>query len=83
MTYDVPAFVRLEVWSDTKKDWVVQHAGINLLHPQKYAERYAKNGKVVRAVEVESGKVYQAKVIAQIECEFCQTVECDGGSCLL
>jgi len=82
VTYDVPAFVRLEAWSESKKEWVVQHAGINLLHPQRYAERYAANGKVVRAVDIESGKVYKAKTIAAV-CEFCQSVECDGGSCLL
>lgn len=54
----VPEFVRLEQWSPKKKEWVVLHAGVNLLHPDKYVERYEKNGKIARAIGVETGEIW-------------------------
>lgn len=54
----MPEFVRLEQWSEKKREWVVLHAGLNLLSPQRYVERYEKNGKTARAVGVETGEIW-------------------------
>jgi hypothetical protein len=42
----VPTLCRLEYL--TRKGWVTGHAMLNLLHPERYPERLAANGKVGR-----------------------------------
>lgn len=54
----MPTFVRLEQWSEQKREWVVLHAGVNLLHPDRYVERYEKNGKIARAIDKETGEIW-------------------------
>lgn len=58
MTFDAPAFVRIEYWSSARADWWVGHAGINLMNPEKYVTGVTDKGKMIaRAVEVDTGKV--------------------------
>lgn len=85
----MPTFVRLEEWSPRKKEWVVMHNGINLLHPDKYVERYANNGKTARAIDVETGEIFgpaadpepSAEPLAD-DCVLCGEPH-DHGMCLI
>lgn len=47
MNTPVPVLCRLEYL--TPDGWKVGHAGINLLHPERYVERLAERGKFGRA----------------------------------
>lgn len=47
----VPTLVRLEYL--TPGGWVVGHAGVNLLHPERYVERLAERKKFGRAIELD------------------------------
>lgn len=68
----MPEFVRLEQWSEKKREWVVLHAGLNLLNPQGYVERYEKNGKIARAIGVETGEIWgAAEDPEQDDCVLC------------
>ena len=68
----MPTFVRLEQWNPRTREWVVNHAGLNLLDPQRYVERYAQNGKTARAIEVETGKVFGlAEAPKEDDCVLC------------
>ena len=62
VTYPVPEFVRIEYWNHVEGDWVTGHAGINLMDPQKYAQKVTDNGKAIaRAVVVDTDEVIYPK----------------------
>jgi hypothetical protein len=60
----VPTFCKLEYL--TTNGWVVGHAGVNLLHPQRYIERLAARGKVGRVTIVDTGVVLYGGELADI-----------------
>lgn len=78
---------RLELWDARLGDWTVAHAGVPLLHPERYSERLAANGKVARAIVVETGEVFQScETPAKAPtCEYCgeRHAEPHDGACLL
>lgn len=57
MTIEKPQFCRLEYLN--QHGWWVGHSGINLLHPERYVERLAANGKVGRVVVIETGEIFE------------------------
>ena len=66
MAIETPTLCRLEYL--TRKGWVVGHASINLLHPEKYVERLEAHGKIGRCTVLDdmlqpTGRVWVAKVI--------------------
>lgn len=78
MTTPVPTFCRLEYWNTATSSWSVRHAGIALLHPQRYVERLAGRGRIGRVTLVDSGKVLQQP------CTTChQQHDPPWGSCLI
>lgn len=60
----MPSFCRLEVWNVASGDWVVAHAGIALLHPQRYVERLAAKGKAARVILVDTDEVLYGDELA-------------------
>lgn len=78
---------RLEQWNAKRGEWSVIHAGINLLHPERYSQRLAANGKVARCIETDTGIIHQA--VPDPEplpvCPYCgdRHSEVDHGMCLL
>lgn len=46
----MPTLVRLEYLTPT--GWALGHAGINLLHPERYVKRLEERGKFGRATEL-------------------------------
>lgn len=46
-----PKFYRLEKWNPLTRAWDEMHAGLNLLSPEKFVERYEVKGVHVRAIE--------------------------------
>lgn len=78
---------RLEYWDARLGDWVVGHAGVGLLHPERYSQRLAANGKVGRAIVVETGEVFQSVATPEPQptCLFCDErhPEPHDGGCLL
>lgn len=87
---------RLEQW--TGREWQVMHAGVALLHPERYVERLEDRNVVARVTELDdrlqpTGVVYGPTVdpVAveppePVECPFCMGTICaDGstGSCLI
>lgn len=62
MTFDVPAFVRIEYWSPVKADWWVGHAGLNLMNPEKYVTKVTDRGEMIaRAVIVDTDEIIYPK----------------------
>lgn len=66
MTVPAPELCRLEYL--TRKGWVVGHAAISLLHPEKYVERLEANGKIGRCTVLDASlkptnTVWCAKVV--------------------
>lgn len=65
MSIPVPYLCRLEYL--TREGWVVGHASINLLYPDRYVERLEANGKVGRCTELlddaTDGRVWVASTI--------------------
>ena len=53
---DHPTFVQIEYWSPTASDWVVGHAGINLMNPAAYVSKLAARGTIARAVDKDTGE---------------------------
>lgn len=51
-----PTFCRIEYWNQNTGEWVVAHAGINLLKPAAYVQKLAKT-TIARVVEVDSGVI--------------------------
>lgn len=49
-----PTFCRIEYWNQNTGEWVVAHAGINLLKPDVYVQKLAKT-VIARVVEVDTG----------------------------
>lgn len=64
--HPVPTFCRLELWSAKKQEWTVAHAGVNLLHPNRYPERLAANGKVGRVIVLDTGEIIYGKDLEDI-----------------
>lgn len=54
---DQPTFVRIEYWNATKGEWVVGHAGINLMNPSEYVQKLMSRGTVARAVNPDTGEI--------------------------
>lgn len=52
-----PTFSKLEYWNPETRQWVVGHAGINLLYPRRYVERLAAKGKIGRVTIIDTGEV--------------------------
>lgn len=77
---DQPTFCRLELL--TENGWQVAHHGINLLHPDKYPERLAKNGKTGRVVIIETGEIINAGLTS---CPYCDAPHAgpQDGTCLI
>jgi hypothetical protein len=66
VTTPVPTFCRLELWNPAKTDWSVAHAGIALLHPERYVARLAAKGKTARVILVDTGEVIYGEGLADI-----------------
>lgn len=85
--FDGSAFVRLEYWDPAAQEWVHGHAGIRLLHPRRYVERLAANGKVGRVTDLDTGEIFQLAEppTAPVPCAFCgeRHGEPRDGSCLI
>jgi len=91
----VPTLCRLEYL--TPAGWVVGHADVNLLDPQRYVERLATKGVPARVVELEdmrpSGVVHQPGTLPPpttriplarvVECSDCGGAHDRAWSCLL
>jgi len=65
-----PTLCRLEYL--TRKGWVVGHAAMNLLHPERYPERLAANGKIGRVTVLDdtlqpTGTTYESPLHADPE----------------
>lgn len=58
MTTPVPTFYRLEKWNPQTREWEEMHAGLNLLSPEKFVERYKAKGVDVRAIEAMTKKYF-------------------------
>lgn len=76
-----PTFCKLEYL--TPDGWVVGHSGINLIHPRRYVERLAKNGKIGRIIVPDTGEIIQ-----MVETSICPVCDQEhaapfDGSCLL
>ena len=54
---DHPTLVRIEYWSPSHRDWVVGHAGINLVNPSRYVQKLMSRGTVARAVDPDTGGI--------------------------
>lgn len=79
----LPTFTRLEYWDPATGAWTLGHAGINLLHPDRYVQRLASNGKLGRATAVDTGEVWGPTVT---RCAYCATdhpATPQPGMCLL
>jgi hypothetical protein len=66
MSVAVPTLCRLEYL--TRQGWVVGHAAVNLLSPERYVERLEAHGKVGRCTVLDdslqpTGQVWVAQVI--------------------
>ena len=65
MTIPVPTFVRIEYWNPDRADWVVGHAGMNLLNPQRYVEQVLQNSRRKSEEAERKGGVVKPVIIAR------------------
>lgn len=80
---DTVYFCRLEYL--TPDGWVIGHAGVNLLHPERYVERLTARGKFGRCTIIDTGQVFESPNLPDPSsiCRYCQSIEHQSGECLL
>lgn len=54
---DHPTFCRIEYWNPVLAEWVVGHAGINLINPAEYVRKLGLRGNIARVVEVDTEEI--------------------------
>lgn len=63
--------------------WEVGHHGVNLIHPERYPERLAANGKVGRVIIVDTGEIISGPLEPD-PCSVCGNQHTGiEGSCIL
>lgn len=80
MPTETPTFYRLEQWNPETRKWDEMHAGLNLLHPEKFVERYAVKGVHVRAIEAMTKRYFGME--EDPTCVLCGDPHTDG-MCLI
>lgn len=85
-------FCKLEYWNPSTGEWEIGHAGVNLVHPDRYPDRLWKNGKLGRVTVYADGSITEVDRIIcprqpkkQPSCDHCDLrhAEPHDGSCLL